>query len=131
MEYEAENNPAEKALVATSPERRRPPPGWQPGQSGNPGGKSKTEAQIATVARSHAPEMVGILMEIARSKKQSGAARVMAVQELFNRAFGKAPARVLVETDVSAMSNAHLQSYLCDQLAEAVRTIEGAAERDD
>jgi hypothetical protein len=127
MEYEAEDNPAEKALVATSSERRRPPPGWQPGQSGNPGGKSKTEAQIATVARSHAPEMVAILMEIARGKKQSGAARVMAVQELFNRAFGKAPARVLVQTDIANMSNSALDNYMRDQLKQMVRTIEGHA----
>lgn len=128
MDDEAGRNPEFKPLVAASSERRKVPPGWEPGQSGNPGGKSKTEAQISAIARSHTPEMVAILMEIARGKKQSGAARVMAVQELFNRAFGKAPARVVVETDISVMSNTALQGFIRDRLVELSKTVEGSAE---
>ncbi len=101
---------------------------WQPGQSGNPGGKSKTEAEIASLARSHGPEMVGLLMEIARGKKQAGTARVMAMQELFNRGFGKSPQRVILEADAAGMDNPALQAFVRDALLEAARTIEGDAE---
>lgn len=101
---------------------------WQPGQSGNPGGKSKTEAEIAALARSHAPEMVGLLMEIARNKRQAGTARVMAISELFIRGFGKAPQRVILEADAAGMDNPALQAFVQQALLEAARTIEGDAE---
>lgn len=101
---------------------------FRPGQSGNPGGKSKTEAEIASLARTHGPEMVGLLMEIARGKKQAGTARVMAMQELFNRGFGKSPQRVILEADAAGMDNPALQAFVRDALLEAARTIEGEAE---
>ena len=115
-------------MPAEPPKQLNP---WKPGQSGNPGGKSKTEAQIAAMARSHAPEMVGLLMEIARGKRQAGTARVAAMAELFNRGFGKAPQRVILETDTAGMSNPQLQAFVQGKLLEAAKTIEGEVVGDE
>ena len=58
-------------------------PNWQPGVSGNPGGRSKELAQQQSAARleaaSHASEVIGYLLEVLRSKDEGTAHRLKAV----------------------------------------------------
>jgi hypothetical protein len=62
--------------------------GFQPGQSGNPGGKPKKLAELVDLARSLAPDAIKALHEIAvhgRSEK----CRIVATVALLDRGFGK------------------------------------------
>ena len=48
---------------------------WKPGQSGNPGGRPKTVAEIRELLKSHAPMAVARLVELAGSKNEAVAER--------------------------------------------------------
>ena len=61
---------------------------FQPGKSGNPGGRPKAAHSIQELARKHAPEAIQTLADIA--KKGTGA-RVSAAIALLDRAYGKPP----------------------------------------
>src|SRR5215203_57929 len=83
----AENNPASTANDVRSfqPGSKI---GFQPGQSGNPGGKPKKLAELVDLARSLAPDAIKALHEIAvhgRSEK----CRIVAAVALLDRGFGK------------------------------------------
>ena len=62
---------------------------FQPGSSGNPGGRPRAAHSIQELARKHAPEAIKTLAEIA--KKGTPGARVSAAVALLDRAYGKAP----------------------------------------
>src|SRR5215203_7480561 len=91
----AENNP-----TSTANDVRSFQPGskigFQPGQSGNPGGKPKKLAEIVDLAQSLAPDAIKALHEIAvhgRSEK----CRIEAAVALLDRGLGKP--KVTVESD--------------------------------
>lgn len=60
------------------------------GQSGNPGGRPKTIALLRELAQGETEANVRALVAIRDNKRAPFAARVAAVRELFDRAFGKA-----------------------------------------
>ena len=62
---------------------------FQPGKSGNPGGRPKATHSIQELARKHAPEAIKTLADIA--KKGTPGARVSAAIALLDRAYGKPP----------------------------------------
>ena len=62
---------------------------FQPGTSGNPGGRPRAAHSIQELARKHAPEAIQTLADIA--KKGTPGARVSAAIALLDRAYGKAP----------------------------------------
>ena len=62
---------------------------FQPGKSGNPGGRPKAARSIQELARKHAPEAINTLAEIAR--EGTPGARVSAAVALLDRAYGKPP----------------------------------------
>lgn len=79
---------------------------FQPGKSGNPGGRSKTtitidrdgelvEVTITELARGHTEDAMAALREIAVDKMVPPAARVSAATALLDRGWGK-PAQMLV-----------------------------------
>lgn len=76
------------------PERFR----FQPGQSGNPGGRSqgKTVARYVRECTGDGKELVDILLAIARDKRVKRAQRIRAVAELFDRGWGTAPQTINV-----------------------------------
>jgi hypothetical protein len=83
----AENNPTSTANDVRSfqPSNKI---GFQPGQSGNPGGNPKKLAELVDLARSLAPDAIKALHEIAvhgRSEK----CRIVAAVALLDRGFGK------------------------------------------
>jgi len=88
---------------------KRPPTSgsWKPGQSANPGGRSKEarerEKRVAAVVLAMGGEdcydYFKILDSIARSDAEAAKDRIAAVKELLQRALGKAPDVVQLEGD--------------------------------
>ena len=87
-------------------------PNWQPGISGNPGGRSKELAQQQSAARleasSHAAEVIRYLLKVLRSEEEGTAHRLKAGIELLNRGLGLPVAQVdidvLVRKQISEMT---------------------------
>jgi hypothetical protein len=67
-----------------------------PGQSGNPGGRSKALKEIQELAREHSGTALKALSYIAEHG-ESEQARVAAANALLDRAFGKPPQAVAAE----------------------------------
>jgi hypothetical protein len=63
---------------------------WRKGQSGNPSGRPKRDADLQRAARSYTPEALMILARIMRAEKTQDAVRVAAARELLDRGWGKA-----------------------------------------
>lgn len=75
------------------PEGRR----FQAGQSGNPSGRPKG---IAKAVRDHIREperLVAVLLEIVEDPRAKTSDRIMAVRELLDRGYGKAPTFATIE----------------------------------
>jgi len=60
------------------------------GQSGNPGGRPKSVALLRELAQGETEANVRALIAIRDNKRLPAAARIAAVRELLDRAFGKA-----------------------------------------
>jgi hypothetical protein len=79
-------------------------PNWQPGVSGNPGGRSKELAQQQSAARleaaSHASEVIAYLLKVLRDEAEGTAYRLKAGIELLNRGLGLPQAQVDVDVNV-------------------------------
>ena len=81
----------------STPENRQPQ-AWRDaagkflsGQSPNPGGRPKGEAEVRALAQAHGPEAIHGLIRIARSPKTQAAVKVSAWRELLDRGYGRAP----------------------------------------
>jgi hypothetical protein len=89
------------------------------GQSGNPGGRPKRNADIGAVARTHTKEALAVLLDIARSGK-SESARVSAASALLDRGWRR-PRQALEHTgadggairheDLSHLTDLELAAY--------------------
>ncbi len=73
---------------------------FQPGRSGNPGGRPKSTHSIQELARKHAPEALDVLVQIMLNEKAPPNARVAAANTLLDRAYGKAPTFSTSDTQV-------------------------------
>lgn len=100
------------------------PTAWKPGMTGNPSGRPSTEREVTLAARALVLEGVATLADVMRNKRAPAVARVRAVEVLLERGYGKAPQRVIVETDVGGMTNGALANYMRGQLEQVARTIE-------
>jgi hypothetical protein len=76
---------------------------FEKGKSGNPGGRPKVIADLRLLARAHAPEAIKELARLA-TKARSETARIAAIRELLDRAYGKATQYVGAEHEVTGVS---------------------------
>jgi hypothetical protein len=61
---------------------------WQPGQSGNPNGRSKVAAEVRALARQHCPEAIDTLVRLMRESDDERV-RLSAAESLLDRGVGK------------------------------------------
>jgi hypothetical protein len=61
---------------------------FEPGRSGNPGGRPRIAGELRELARTHAPKAITELGRLA-VKAKSETARIAAIRELLDRAYGK------------------------------------------
>jgi hypothetical protein len=71
----------------TTPQRL--PWQFQPGKSGNPGGRTKGEWQLTKAARIHGPEMLQLAVRIARDEDVHPKVRLHAAELILDRGYGK------------------------------------------
>jgi hypothetical protein len=62
---------------------------FQPGVSGNPGGRHRGVAEVAALARTYTKEAVDTLVQIMRDESKSPQARIAAASLILDRADGK------------------------------------------
>ncbi|MFG5120863.1 DUF5681 domain-containing protein [Methylorubrum sp. POS3] len=63
---------------------------FQPGQSGNPGGRPKASARVRDAAREYTEAAIETLVSIMRDDSAASAARVSAASAILDRGYGKA-----------------------------------------
>ena len=93
---------------------------FQPGQSGNPGGRPRVIAELRELARAHAPEAIAELARLAKDAK-SETARIAAIKELLDRAYGKPTQFVAAENDEPALNDLNLEELRASMLADFER----------
>lgn len=67
------------------------------GQSGNPGGRPKAEAEVRALAQKHGPKVIARLAAIALDTSIDERASVAAAKELLDRGYGKSKQPIEVE----------------------------------
>jgi uncharacterized protein DUF5681 len=94
---------------------------FRKGQSGNPGGRPKADAQVKELARAHTTAAVGALVKALKAKSER--TRVAAAEALLDRGWGK-PAQEIQHSGEIGRSRA-----LCDLTDDelAVIAASGAA----
>ena len=70
---------------------------FQPGQSGNPGGRPKGEGRVREAAREHTETAVGVL--VAAMSDEDSRVRIKAAEVLLDRGWGRPPQAVTVDGD--------------------------------
>ena len=93
---------------------------FQPGQSGNPGGRPAIVGELRELARSHAPEAIAELARLTKDAK-SETARIAAIKELLDRAYGKPTQFVAAENDEPALNDLNLEELRASMLADFER----------
>ena len=91
-------------MSETEPRRRGKGRPFQKGQSGNPGGRPKGEAEVRALAQALGPEAIDGLYAIAKHPKTPAAVRVTAWDKLLDRGFGRPPQALPTGDDGAALA---------------------------
>jgi hypothetical protein len=132
-----ENN--SKPTTAAEPIYRTPSHGggklrvFRPGECGNPSGKGGRYHEVVRLAREASPRAMRILIGIMDDEGEGTRERIVAIQEVLGRAFGKIPAEVkdggAPALDLEAVSEAKLSLVIraleAAQKAKRARAGEG------
>ena len=95
---------------------------FQPGTSGNPGGRPKGLSEVIALAREHTELAITTLVDIAKQTKAAPAARVAAASALLDRGWGK-PAQAIQATTTNASAVVLLDKGDPVEIAEHYRRI--------
>ena len=95
---------------------------FQPGTSGNPGGRPKGLSEVIALAREHTELAITTLVDIAKQTKAAPAARVAAASALLDRGWGK-PAQAIQATTTNASAVVMLGKGDPVEIAEHYRRI--------
>jgi Family of unknown function (DUF5681) len=87
------------------------------GQSGNPGGRPRVVAEVRELARAQAPEAITELVRLTKEAK-SETARIAAIKELLDRAYGKATQFVAAENDEHSLKDMNLEELRARTIAK-------------
>jgi hypothetical protein len=98
----ARSRARERALANPAFAERR----WQPGQSGNPGGKGGLYHEMVRLAREFTPDATRYLIEIAADKGEDARNRIVAMQMVLERAWGKPKEYVPPDEDKATLAEA-------------------------
>ena len=79
---------------------------FQPGQSGNPGGKQGRYHEVVRMAREASPEVMQRLIDLALDRNEDARVSVLAAQEVLSRAYGRIRAEVKISDDGAATLDA-------------------------
>jgi Family of unknown function (DUF5681) len=103
---------------------------FQPGISGNPGGRPKEVGHVRELAREHTEEAIRTLAAIMQDGKEPAAARVRAAESLLDRAWGRAEmtANVKLPRDVRDLSREELLAIVASYGDASAETGEGEHE---
>jgi hypothetical protein len=105
---------------------------FEPGKSGNPGGRPRVLAEVRDLARQHATTAIQTLADIASNVKAPPAARVAAATAILDRGYGKPTqpidANVSVFDGLSPDELAGLRDAIADERARRVGGGGGAAD---
>src|SRR5690348_14272701 len=121
------NDAPKSGLPLRSAALQRPMPvgrRFQPGQSGNPGGKAPIIRQIRDLARQHTAEAIEGLLAIGRKESATDAARVAAWEAILDRGWGKAPQKYEVEMSIFESMSPEARAVIeqaCDILMQEMR----------
>ena len=85
---------------------------FKPGQSGNPGGRSKAQIDVRDAARAYTQEAIDTLVRVMRSGRPGEA--VLAANALLDRGWGKPQlsADVNLKRDINDYTNAELAAII-------------------
>jgi hypothetical protein len=104
-------------------------PKFQPGQSGNPGGRPKM-GELREACRSHAPEAIERLAQLMRNR--SPRIQLGAIKELLNRAYGQPPQSMDIALEDSREESrpAYQRPMVPEEVAQAIGELLTEAEKE-
>jgi hypothetical protein len=109
---------AENSEESRAPSSKRPTIPTRPVRKS--GGRPRVIAELRELARAHAPEAVAELARLAKDAK-SETARIAAIKELLDRAYGKPTQFVAAENDEPALNDLNLEELRASMLADFER----------
>jgi hypothetical protein len=106
--------------ISAARPRGRP---WQPGQSGNPGGRPRVLANVQAQWRAHAEEALATILTILRDCEAPAGARISAARYIVDRAYGKPSSTPLNDDDAAEYDAEALRQRVESALAAAAAVI--------
>lgn len=120
-----EGQVAQNTSKGTLPAGMRP---WQPGQSGNPGGRPALDPEVREILQAATAPAAKRLAELVQHRDARVA--LQAIDMIHNRIYGRPVQAVDAKVETTNVQQAHLQILLELQAkrADAMKTIEGSVE---
>jgi hypothetical protein len=95
---------------------------FQPGQSGNPGGRPKAVVEVTAAARELTTEAINTLKRVMLNEKATASAQVSAAVAIIERGWGKAPATITLHR-----GDSELKEFSDAELLAIASTVDGEA----